>query len=284
MNRHADADAGIAALLELMARLRDPENGCPWDRVQNFQSIASYTVEEAHEVADAIARGDVADLAAELGDLLFHVVFHARIAEEAGLFDFGDVVAGIVEKMTRRHPHVFAGERTPDIAAQSAAWEAHKSRERARNGNRDSGGQGDGEESLLDGMTRGLPALGRAVKLQKRAAQVRFDWPGPGPVLEKLREETGEIEQEIRRGDKDAIRAELGDLLFTCVNLARHLDVDPGRALREANGKFERRFRRMERLLIAEGKTVHAASPEELDGTWERVKAGERQSENREGS
>nr|VFK01055.1 MAG: ATP diphosphatase [Candidatus Kentron sp. H]VFK01077.1 MAG: ATP diphosphatase [Candidatus Kentron sp. H]VFK04893.1 MAG: ATP diphosphatase [Candidatus Kentron sp. H] len=264
--------AEITPLLQLMARLRDPQGGCPWDRAQTFDSIAALTVEEAHEVADAIARGDRADLASELGDLLFHVVFHAQMAKEAGLFDFAAVVAGIVEKMTRRHPHVFAGKPVEGIAAQSIAWEAHKARERDGKGGAPDGAR----DSLLDPVTRGLPATRRALGLQKKAAQVRFDWPGPLPVLEKLREEAGELEAEIHRGDKGAIRAELGDLLFTCMNLARHLETDPDRALREANAKFEGRFRRMEALFRAQGKTVGGVGPDELEGAWARAKAQER--------
>nr|VFJ58116.1 MAG: ATP diphosphatase [Candidatus Kentron sp. DK] len=258
-----------------MERLRDPEQGCPWDKVQDFRSIAPHTVEEAYEVADAIARGDMGELASELGDLLFQVVFHARMAEEAGLFHFGDVVAGIVKKMTRRHPHVFAGQREkiPDIATQSVAWEAQKARERSLRG------KGGGEESLLDPVTRGLPAPRRAVKLQKKAAEVGFDWEDPSRVLEKLREETDEIQEAMGQGVRDNVRAEMGDLLFTCVNLARHLDIDPDSALREANGKFERRFRRMEVLLKAEGKTVGDTGPARLDEAWERVKAEEKSSE-----
>nr|VFJ63024.1 MAG: ATP diphosphatase [Candidatus Kentron sp. FM]VFJ72928.1 MAG: ATP diphosphatase [Candidatus Kentron sp. FM]VFK20150.1 MAG: ATP diphosphatase [Candidatus Kentron sp. FM] len=262
----------ITPLLHLMERLRDPQNGCPWDRAQTFESIVAYTVEEAYEVADAISRDHMADLASELGDLLFHVVFHARIAQEANLFDFGDVVTGVVDKMTRRHPHVFAGETAGDLDALSVAWEDYKVRERGQSRS------GGAQASLLDRVTKGLPATRRAFKLQKKAAEVRFDWTGSLPVLEKVREETAEIEQAIRADDKEAIRAEMGDLLFTCINLARHLDVDPDGALREANGKFERRFRRMEGLLASRGKTLADLGPAELDGVWEEIKAEERTS------
>nr|VFK77625.1 MAG: ATP diphosphatase [Candidatus Kentron sp. MB] len=228
----------ISPLLRLMERLRDPENGCPWDRAQTFSSISSYTVEEAYEVADAIDREDMADLISELGDLLFHVVFHAQIAKEAGLFDFQQIVNGIVEKMTHRHPHVFAGEQPGDAEAQSAAWEAHKTAERK-----------GAQSSLMDQVTKGLPAMRRAVKLQKKAAQVGYDWTGPLPILEKLRQDLPEIESRIRKNDKNASKTELGNLLFTIANLARHLDLDPDEALRQANVRFERRFRRMEKAL-----------------------------------
>ena len=252
----------IDRLLQLMVRLRDAEDGCPWDREQTFETIAPYTVEEAYEVADAIHRGDAEELAAELGDLLFQVVFHAQMAKEAGLFDFQDVVARVVEKMTRRHPHVFGGARIESVEAQSAAWDAHKAAERGAEPN-----------SLMDEVTRGLPTIRRALKLQKKATRVAFDWSGPLAVLEKLREEVCEVEDEIRAANgAGTVHAEIGDLLFTCINLARHLDVDPDSALRGANIRFERRFRRMEELSAEEGKVLHDSSLDELDALWEKAK------------
>jgi len=223
-------------LLDIMRRLRDPQGGCPWDLKQDFASIAPYTIEEAYEVADAIERQAWDELPGELGDLLLQVVFHAQMADEAGLFDFDDVARGIADKLVRRHPHVFAGVHFESPEAQSTAWEADKERERTARG----------AVSALDGVPRGMPELLRARKLQKRAAHVGFDWPSPAPVLDKVREEVDEIEAEIAGADAEALEDELGDLLFATVNLARKLGVDPGRALRRANDKFERRFRAME--------------------------------------
>nr|VFJ49939.1 MAG: ATP diphosphatase [Candidatus Kentron sp. FW] len=254
----------ISPLLELMERLRDPRDGCPWDRAQTFASIASYTVEEAYEVADAIARDDMEDLASELGDLLFHIAFHAQMAKEAGLFDFEKVLSGIVEKMTRRHPHVFAGEKTEDMVGLYAAWEAQKAAERGD----------DKSKSLMDQVTRGLPAMRRAVKIQKKAAQVGLDWPGSSSVLEELRAGLREMENDIGKGDKGAA-TRVGDVLFACVNLARHLDVDPDEALREANVAFEGRFRRMEEILMSEGSSIDTGTREALNGVWERIKSKE---------
>jgi len=257
----------ISSLLELMERLRDPKDGCPWDRIQTFASIASYTVEEAYEVADAISRDDMTDLVSELGDLLFHVVFHAQIAKELGLFDFEKVVSGILGKMTRRHPHVFAGEKNEDIAALTVAWEAHKAAERKEKGQ---------ESSLMDQVTKGLPVMRRAVKLQKKAAQVEFDEVGPSSVLEKLREDVHKIEKETRMGDNgDAIKVGIGNILFTCINLARHLDIDPDRALREANAEFERRFRQREKTLESQAKTIHTGSPKERNAIGEQAEPKE---------
>jgi MazG family protein len=257
----------IEALLEIMRRLRDPETGCPWDREQTFGTIAPYTLEEAFEVADAIEREDMEGLRDELGDLLFQVVFHARMAEEAGLFDFGDVSRGLAEKMRRRHPHVFGDDEIADAEAQTAAWEEHKAREAAERGER---------RGLLDGVPLGLPSLVRAQKLGKRAARAGFDWPEVSGVLEKLAEETEELREAVRMRDEAPERAseELGDLLFTAANLARHLGVDAEGALRRANLKFEQRFRHIEARLAAQGREPVDASADELEGLWEEAKGG----------
>jgi ATP diphosphatase len=266
--------ADIQALLDIMARLRDPERGCPWDVKQDFASIAPYTVEEAYEVADAVQRGDMADLRDELGDLLLQVVFHARMAEEAGHFAFADVVDAISEKMLRRHPHVFGDATVEDADAQTVAWEEHKRQERLASGNADT--------SALAGIARGLPEWQRAVKLQKRAASVGFDWPGPTPVIAKLHEEIEEVRVEfdaVAAGDagaRDRLEDELGDVLFVVANLTRHGKVDFGAALRRANHKFERRFRRMEALAAAEGTTLTGQSLEAQDAYWNRAKAEEK--------
>ena len=232
----------IDELLDVMARLRDPAHGCPWDVEQTFRTIAPYTIEEAYEVAEAIERDDMAALQDELGDLLFQVVFHARMAEEAGAFAFDDVAGGIVGKMVRRHPHVFGDKEVSDAAAQTVHWEELKAAERetARNSSE--------PVSALDGVALGLPALLRALKLQKRAARVGFDWPSTLEVFEKFAEELAELQKEIdSNGDRERMTDEIGDLLFVLVNLARHLEVDPEGALRHANAKFERRFRAVER-------------------------------------
>lgn len=266
----------IGALLAIMAALRDPRGGCPWDLAQTFATIAPYTVEEAYEVVDAIDRGDMAELRDELGDLLLQVVFHARMAEEAGAFDFGDVVAAICDKMTRRHPHVFADASVADAQAQTRAWDAHKRAERAA--------RGDDDGSALAGIARGLPEWQRAVKLQHRAAKVGFDWPGPAPVFDKLHEEIEEARAEFDAVAADpadaAARArleeELGDLLFVAANLTRHAGVDFGAALRRANAKFERRFRAMEAMAAGAGGL--AGLPlEAQDRYWEAAKAAERE-------
>lgn len=256
------------ALLALMARLRDPEGGCPWDRVQTFATIAPYTVEEAYEVADAIERGDLADLKDELGDLLFQVVFHARMAEEAGDFAFDDVARGVVDKMVRRHPHVFGDVSFEDRAEQTAAWEAMKAEERARKGAHRAG--------VLDDVPAGLPALLRAVKLTKRAARVGFDWPDLKPVLAKLREEIAELEAEIEAGDHVKARQEFGDVLFVCANLARKLEIDPEDALRSTNAKFVRRFHFVEDELAKRGRTPDQSDLDEMDALWEAAKRDER--------
>ncbi len=253
----------IQALLSVMAKLRDPEAGCPWDREQDFSTVAPYTIEEAYEVADAISRNDLADLRDELGDLLFQVVFHSRMAEEAGVFSFADVVEGIVEKMIRRHPHVFADEAVADAEAQTRAWEELKARERQAKGQ---------HHSLLDGVTLGLPALSRAQKLQKRAARAGFDWIEASGVLDKISEELEEVRAEIDTGDQSALQAEIGYLLFACVNLARHAGVDPESALRMTNEKFERRFRYIEQEVSAQGKAIEQCSLEDMDVLWNMAK------------
>ena len=254
----------IGDLLGVMERLRDPERGCPWDRVQTFATIAPYTIEEAYEVADAIVRGDLPDLVDELGDLLFQVVFHAQIARESGAFGFGDVVDAITRKMVRRHPHVFADAQESTVAGQSARWEEMKAAERS----------GGGAESLLDGVPLGLPALTRAVKLQRRAARYGFDWPNADQVFDKVSEELGELREAVRTGDGPAIDHELGDLLFTIANLARHLGADPESSARTANRKFERRFRELERR--AGGATAGTPEMAELDRIWSEIKTGEK--------
>ncbi len=266
----------IADLLAIMAKLRDPDGGCPWDTRQTFASIAPYTVEEAYEVADAIDRGDMDDLKEELGDLLLQVVFHARMAQEAGAFAFADVVEAICDKMTRRHPHVFAEASFADAEAQLADWEARKRAERAAKGETDA--------SALAGVARGLPEWQRAVKLQHKAAKVGFDWPGPEPVLEKLREEIEETRAEFAAvasdpddaAAHDRLEDEIGDVLFVCANLARHAKVDVGSALRRANRKFERRFRTMEALAAADGGL--AGKPlQAQDRYWDLAKGAERE-------
>jgi len=257
----------LQRLLEIMARLRDPGGGCPWDIEQTFATIAPYTVEEAYEVADAIERGDLKDLKEELGDLLFQVVFHARMAEEQGAFAFDDVAAAMVDKMVRRHPHVFSGVAYADLAEQIAAWDAIKAQERAGK-NR--------AASLLDDVPPNLPGLTRAVKLTKRAARAGFDWPSTAQVMAKLREELEELQDEIDAGDLPKARAELGDLLFVCANLARKLDVEPEDALRACNAKFIRRFQHIEKVLAERGSSPEQSTLEEMDALWDEAKALER--------
>jgi MazG family protein len=251
-----------------MAKLRDPDGGCPWDVEQTFASIAPHTVEEAYEVADAIDQGDMEGLKDELGDLLFQVVFHAQMAGENGDFRFEDVVEAIADKMVRRHPHVFGDAKVADAEAQTVAWEEHKRLEREAN-NID-------RESALDGVISALPALTRAQKLQKRAARVGFDWESPAPVAGKVREELAEVEAEMEGGDEGRLKDEIGDLLFCCVNLARKLEIDPEQALRDGNAKFERRFRRMEALLAEDGKNFDDFPVDEvLEVYWTRAKLEE---------
>jgi MazG family protein len=253
----------IDRLLEIMARLRDPERGCPWDREQTWRTIAPHTIEEAYELADAVGRGDPALVRDELGDLLFQVVFQARIAEEQGLFGFDDVAQSISDKLERRHPHVFGAATIGSAAEQTAAWERHKAEERRARGV---------PAGVLDGVTLGLPALTRASKLGGRASRVGFDWPDPGAVLDKVREETDELQQALAAGDGDRVTEELGDLLFSIAQLARHLHVDPEGALREAGGKFERRFRHMEATLAGQGREPTHATPDELEALWAQAK------------
>jgi nucleoside triphosphate diphosphatase len=259
----------IDDLLAIMARLRDPENGCPWDVKQSFATIAPYTIEEAYEVADAIDRGDMHDLRDELGDLLLQVVFHARMAEEAGEFGFGDVVAAISDKMERRHPHVFGDVTHESDAARSRDWDRLKAEERKAKGGED--------PSALAGISRGLPEWQRAVKLQKRAANTGFDWPDHRPVLDKLAEELDEVRHEFDNGaDEERLADEIGDLLFVAANLARHAKVDVSRALRGANQKFERRFRGMEAIAESEGRSMSSYSLEEQEALWRQVKQSEK--------
>jgi len=256
----------VGRLIEIMAALRTPKTGCPWDLAQNFSTIAPYTLEEAYEVADAIARGDLADLKEELGDLLLQVVFHARMAEEAGAFDFGDVVRAITEKLIRRHPHVFGDERSQTPQAVEGLWERIKAEEKAAR-------KGAANDGALAGVPVALPALTRALKLQEKAGRVGFDWNDPRAVLHKIREEADEIEAAL--GSADAA-AEVGDLLFAAVNLARHLRADPEAVLRQTNAKFERRFSAIERALAARGRTPQQATLAEMDALWEEAKAAEK--------
>lgn len=260
--------AGIDALLELMRRLRDPQNGCPWDREQTFSSIAPYTVEEAYEVEDAIQRNDLDDLKNELGDLLFQVVFHTQMASEQGAFTFDDVVDGLVEKMTRRHPHVFANADVRDAEAQTQAWEDMKAEERkARTGT-----------GVLDDVPKNLPALMRAEKLSKRAGRVGFEWPDMEGVFAKIDEELAELREAVAADtDREHIREELGDFLFTITNLARYLKADPEAALRGTNAKFERRFRAVESELAKRGRTPAQSTLEEMDAIWNAVRRADKQ-------
>jgi MazG family protein len=255
-------------LLAIMARLRDPQDGCPWDREQSFATIAPYTIEEAYEVADAIARGDMSALKDELGDLLFQVVFHARMAEEAGLFGFDDVAAAIADKMERRHPHVFGDIRIDSAAAQTEAWEEHKAAERRTRAQQTGHGH-----SVLDGIALALPALLRAVKIQSRAARIGFDWPEARPVFDKLAEEIAELRTELQDGaDPARLEDELGDILFAVANLARKLGIDPEAALRRATAKFERRFRRVEALAAERGV---GSDLDALETLWQEIKRAE---------
>jgi MazG family protein len=257
----------LARLIAIMARLRDPDGGCPWDLEQSFATIAPYTVEEAYEVADAIERGDLSDLKEELGDLLLQVVYHAQMAREEKAFDFNDVAEAICDKMIRRHPHVFGEASHRNAAEQTVAWEAIKAEERARKA---------AKASVLDGVPAGLPGLTRAVKLTARAARVGFDWPSTNEVLDKLREELAELEVEIDAGDTAKACEELGDLLFVCANLARKLEVEPEDALRAANAKFARRFAFIEAALARTGRRPDQSDLAEMDGLWDEAKLVER--------
>ncbi len=259
----------ISRLIEIMAALRTPDSGCPWDLEQTFDSIAPYTLEEAYEVADAIARGDLAHLKDELGDLLLQVVFHARMAEEQGAFAFGDVIEAITTKLVRRHPHVFADEGGKTVEAVKGLWERIKAEERAARGEPVDAG-------ALAGVPVALPALTRALKLQNKAGQVGFDWNDPRAVLAKIREEADEIEVALDARDEVHAATEVGDLLFAAVNLARHLDADPEGILRATNLKFERRFAFIERALAAQGKTPKDATLAEMDALWDAAKATEK--------
>jgi ATP diphosphatase len=265
----------ISRLLEIMAMLRTPDSGCPWDLQQNFATIAPYTIEEAYEVADAIARGDLDDLRDELGDLLLQVVFHARMAEERNAFSFGDVVEAITRKMIRRHPHVFAdknGQLTPSDV--KGAWERIKAEEKAERAARRPAKEA-AYNSLLSGVKPGQPALIRAMELQRKASSVGFDWNDPRAVLHKIREEADEIEAALDRHDSEELCAETGDLLFALVNLARHVGADPEHALRATNAKFERRFSYIERALAAQGRSLESASLDEMDALWNDAKSAE---------
>ncbi|HLX97656.1 MAG TPA: nucleoside triphosphate pyrophosphohydrolase [Roseiarcus sp.] len=266
----------IRRLIEIMAALRDPARGCPWDVEQTFASIAPFTIEEAYEVADAIERGATEDLREELGDLLLQVVFHARMAEEAGLFDFGGVVEAITAKLIRRHPHVFGDAAALDPAEVKALWGRIKADEkRAKLASNAEGASAQSKPGALDGVPLALPALTRALKLQEKAGKVGFDWNDPHAVLDKIREEVSEVEAEIAEGSAEALSGELGDLLFAVANLARHLKVDPEAALRGANLKFERRFAHIERRLAERGETPEGASLEDMERLWAEAKAKE---------
>jgi ATP diphosphatase len=256
----------IDRLLAIMAALRTPETGCAWDLEQSFATIAPYTVEEAYEVADAIERGDRHDLKEELGDLLFQVVFHSRMAEEEGAFAFDDVASAIVDKMVRRHPHVFGEASVRSAQEQTQAWEVMKAGERAAKA----------KTGVLADVPTGLPGLTRAVKLTKRAARVGFDWPTPDKVIEKLHEELDELRVEIAAGDREKMREEMGDLLFVVANLARKLDVEPEDAIRAANAKFARRFAFIEAELEKDGRTPDQSDLAEMDGLWDAAKAAEK--------
>lgn len=272
MKTHPDLSS-LADLLRIMAQLRNPDGGCPWDLEQNFATIAPYTIEEAYEVEDAIARKDLPALKDELGDLLLQVVFHARMAEEAGHFDFSDVAAGIADKMIRRHPHVFGTVEADHPEAVSANWESIKAAERAE---KTETAVENGISPVLAGVTAGLPALLRAVKLQNRAARVGFDWPDKRPVLDKIKEELQELEAEIEGGTQEAMAEEFGDFLFVVANLARHLKLDPETCLRGANRKFERRFSQMESILKADGKELADSDLASMDAAWNEVKRREK--------
>ena len=266
----ADAVAQIRRLLAIMAALRNPDGGCPWDLEQDFASIAPYTIEEAYEVADAIGRNDMADLRDELGDLLFQAVFHARMAQEAGAFDFADVARSIADKMERRHPHVFGEERVASVEAQSAAWEEHKAQERNRKS-----GQSHENTSILDDVPAALPALLRAHKLGRRMARAGFDWPDALSIAGKVEEELDELRAEIHGGDESRMAGELGDLLFTVAQIGRRLGIDPEEALRRANRKVERRFRSVEDRIRQDGRDIAALPMDDLERYWRAAKAAE---------
>ncbi len=263
--------SNIEKLTGIMAQLRDPEQGCPWDLEQSFESIVPHTLEEAYEVAETIETGQIGELCGELGDLLFQVVFYARLAEERDLFDFTQIVDGIVDKLVRRHPHVFGDETIADTEAQTRAWESHKAQERAHR---------NGEAGTLAGIANALPALTRAVKLQKRAAQVGFDWPTITPVFDKVLEELAEVKQEIDqeitdKNNHQRIEEEIGDLIFACTNLARHASVNPETALRRSNRKFEKRFSQMEAIAAENSLVLKELGIEKWEQLWQQVKTEE---------
>ena len=260
-----DALAQLDRIIEIMRRLRDPDTGCPWDVEQDFSTIAPYTIEEAYEVADAVQRGDTADIRDELGDLLLQVVFQSRIAEEAGLFTLADVARSISDKMVDRHPHVFGDEDRPQVAEQSGRWEAIKAAERARKG----------KTGVLDDIAAGLPPMLRALKLQKRAAQVGFDWTQIDDIIDKLHEETAELRAEVACDpvDQDRVIDEIGDVLFVAVNLARRAGVDPETALMGCNSKFEQRFRYIEEQCEKNGNSIHNLTLDEMESLWQKAKS-----------
>jgi nucleoside triphosphate diphosphatase len=270
----------ITRLLEIMAALRTPGTGCPWDLEQDFASIAPYTLEEAYEVVDAIERGDLADLRDELGDLLLQVVFHARMAEEKGAFAFADVVEAITKKLIRRHPHVFGSTRGLSPEQVKSLWDSIKAQEKAdRRVEREKMGQSPEahEAGFLGGIPTALPALTRAQKLTAKAAKVGFDWPEPSQVIDKIHEELEEVKEASSTGNRDRIEDEIGDLLFSVTNLARHYGIDPERALRRTNAKFERRFRAVEEALGKQDRSLDEASLEEMEGLWVAAKKAERE-------
>lgn len=277
LNVKAASDELLALedLVTLMAILRDPTRGCPWDREQTFMTIAPYTIEEAYEVADAIARGDIADLKEELGDLLLQIVYHTQMAREDGHFDFTDVADAITRKMIRRHPHVFGDDDTRASIEIRGLWDRVKAEE-AKTKQKDGGGAEIDDGSVLSGVPVGLPALTRAVKLQKRAARVGFDWTEAAQILDKVKEEIGEFEQDLSAGDQDGMEEEFGDLLFVLANLARRLSIDPEATLRSANTKFERRFQYIEKRLREIGRSPETATLAEMDALWDEAKAQEK--------
>ncbi|MBB3543701.1 MULTISPECIES: nucleoside triphosphate pyrophosphohydrolase [unclassified Rhizobium] len=273
-----EASKDISRLIEIMAALRNPETGCPWDIVQTFETIKPYTIEEAYEVSDAIERNDMDDLCEELGDLLLQVVFHARMAEEAGEFSFGDVVEAITRKMIRRHPHVFARSDADTPDAVKKQWDDIKQAEKRERAERRSK-RGLGEDfnaGFLGSVQRSFPALTEALKLQERAAKVGFDWSAPEPILDKIEEEIGELRVALADGDQAKVSDELGDLIFAVVNIGRHVKADPEDSLRGTNTKFRRRFNHIETVLDAEGETLEAASLERMEEIWQAAKAIER--------
>jgi nucleoside triphosphate diphosphatase len=263
----------ISRLIEIMARLRDKETGCPWDVEQDFRSIRHYTIEEAYEVADAIEREDYEDLRDELGDLLLQPIYHAQMAKEEGLFEIGDVIYAVTEKLSRRHPHVFGDDEAGNAASSENRWEAIKAGERAKKAERRGG---EKPPSLLDDVPAGLPALTRAGKLAKRAARVGFDWPDTGSVVAKIEEELGEVEEALAGSDEAAKTEEIGDLLFAVANLARHAGIDPEAALRDANAKFVRRFEHVEARCREDEVEIAQAGLERLDGYWNEIRKADK--------